>query len=188
MIAATTTTSLYAAGALLFRMNTTKSKANTPLFLTVVGFLMTATRMIYRHGSPVIPLALFLLAMSFHVQAVLLLPACLFLLIWASILGRRKDGYSAATRWIAVTTLAGTVIAAVSPTLRQYFVGVTGTNGDGIVNPTHWVDILNEIVLVFPTIFLFVALALGNRVWKESDHTEKTNPTTLRCTHRCSSP
>lgn len=134
----------------------------TPLIFFASLFLLSGFFLIHRSRKYwiFINLLCLLIGIFIHVQATLLVPSFLFLLVW-TLAGKHRE---TALRWLtpslAALILAGTFIARAFTGFGKHILTLR-TTGDfyGIITPSHWLDILNELLILMPTFFLFVIMA-----------------------------
>jgi hypothetical protein len=123
-----------------------------------VGFLV-----IHEGSKPWAVAVLFLLTVYTHIQAVLLGPSLLFLILWRTMKQRRRlvERYAGPALTVLVVVVA---IAAGFTRIGKYYLPLRGDGGSyGLFSPIHIADALNEIMILMPILPLFIVMAWVNR-------------------------
>jgi hypothetical protein len=134
----------------------------TPMIFVSALYVMTALRTIHRQGTPVFPLLCLVVAVLLHLQSLLLVPSFLYVFTGAVIVKQKHFSSRPIAIALAVITITAAIAAGRHPQLQRYFLSLLGTKeAYGIISPAHVVDILNEVLLIFPTGLLFVAMTVS---------------------------
>jgi hypothetical protein len=131
----------------------------TPLILCGTFYVLTALRAVHGRGPVWWPVILALACIFLHIQAVLLLPSLALLIAWR--LQRNASRLRSQTLILGALTLLAFGAAYLVPRTASYLLPLfRGTESPGIVDAVHGLDLLNEVLLLFPLTFLFVALGV----------------------------
>ncbi len=132
-----------------------------PMVVLVTLYIATAFEHLHGRKHVLIPCALFVLAVLFHYQALLLGPSFIFILLTRiGVRGRRT--LSAA---ICGATVTAAVVASRIPGWGGFFLPLfSGESTSGVLDPAHIADIANEVLLIVPIAPLLVALAVAGRI------------------------
>jgi hypothetical protein len=133
--------------------------------LVFFGFWYVVTGIIVIHGALWLWVPIVLLSAAFycHVQAVLFAPSLIYLILWKSMKNRREP----VERYVGPALTAGTVVVAIVAgftRIGDHYLPLRGGEWFyGMFSPTHFVDILNEVLMLMPIVPLFAAMAWVNR-------------------------
>ncbi len=135
-----------------------------PPALAATLYILTAWRALDKKGSIWLPVLCFAAGCALHMQCLLLAPSCIFLIVDRI----TKSHKNHPPKWIPIIiiifTIIGALFASRLPALERYFVPLRGTDSSyGVFSVTHFIDIFNEIMLIFPTGVIFVVIAVHNR-------------------------
>jgi hypothetical protein len=128
-----------------------------PVLLVGVVYALTAYRALSGRGSIGYPLAMLVVAVLLHAQALMLLPSTVFLIVWAAWLKKRPALWGVAWKSIAAVTVAGAVIAALTGVGGDYYLALTGGTYAAFSLP-HLLDVVNELLLLLPAGLIFYVL------------------------------
>lgn len=136
----------------------------TPVLFITAGYLMLAFRFLCGRGRIASLVATVVLAIAFHSQALLLVPSLAWIITWAMI-GRQRPKLVGRLTWIvALVTVAATFVARTAPATARFFLPLLSEKRVyGIFAPRHFLDILNEVLLVAPLAVVFMAVAAASR-------------------------
>ncbi len=102
-----------------------------------------------------------LLTMFMHVQGILVVPSFVLLIAWHYAEKRRDVVLRSVTPLLIVLVVIGTGLAGVLTGLRDFYLPLrTTSQAYGVLSPAHWADILNQLLILLPTLALFVAMAV----------------------------
>jgi hypothetical protein len=137
----------------------------TPVIVLGAAFVFTSYRALTAGRSIIIPGIILVVAAAFHVQAVLLAPSYVFLVVWRLFLKKNQTKIPLAGILITALTVVIAVAVGRTGTFGRFFLAPIGTGGEyGVFSPTHLLDALNMVTLLFPAWLLFVVLTLRRRV------------------------
>ncbi|UCG52376.1 MAG: tetratricopeptide repeat protein [Candidatus Latescibacterota bacterium] len=130
------------------------------MFLTLL-YVIGSYRVLRGHGGISIPLVLFAIALFTHAEALLFAPSLVFVVAWRY----TQNRHTHLTKMLMPSLIAVTVLAAIVagklPKLGDYYLPLLGTEASyGVLSPAHWADMANALLLHFPTLPLFVTMAL----------------------------
>jgi hypothetical protein len=135
----------------------------SPLVFTGVLYLVMGFVVIHGGGRLWMLIVLFLLTFYAHIQAVLLGPSLLYLILWRSLEKRRERVERFAGPALTAITVLG-AIAAGFTSIGDYYLPLSGGKWFyGMFSPLHFADVLNEAMLLMPILPLFVVMAWVNR-------------------------
>lgn len=129
-----------------------------PMLVLVAGYFLAALRTLRNRASALLPAVLFLFASLFHVQALLLGPSLVALVVWTLVLKRSSRHVRSTTVVLAAVAVAGTAVLALLPGTARFLLPVIGDNG--ALAGTHMLDVVNEILLIVPLFPFLVAMGL----------------------------
>lgn len=133
-----------------------------PVILCGTFYVIAAWRVAHGRGSIWGPAVLALVCVFLHIQAVLLLPSLVLLLVWR--LRPQPTKLRTQTLLLGAVTLAAFGAAYAVPQTRAYLLPLfRRPDSPGLIDLVHGLDLLNELVLLLPLIFVFVVMALQAR-------------------------
>jgi len=139
----------------------------TPLLLALLLFVASAVRVVHFRGSIVWPIVTLALAIFLHVQALVVLPALVYVLLWRAAKQENPFVQTRLPLLLAGGMVLGVAVGWATP-FRRYLLHWLPGEGrtQAVLSAAHGIDILNEIFLVFPAVLVFAGLAvvLGRRM------------------------
>lgn len=135
-----------------------------PPALAATLYIFTAWRAFNKKDSIWLPLLCFAAGCALHMQCLLLAPSCIFLIVDRFTNNHKNRPPKWIPMIIIILTIVGALFASRLPALERYFVPLRATASSyGVFSVTHFIDIFNEIMLIFPTGAIFVFIAVHNR-------------------------
>jgi hypothetical protein len=134
-----------------------------PLLTLATLYLMSGLKLMHRPSRRWLALtATFLILAGFvHIQGVLLIPSFGLLVAWFVAGRRRRVVLRYAMPVLVVAFLITAGIAGTVTELRSYYLPLTTTaETSGVLTPSHWLDIANELVLLLPILPVIVLMAI----------------------------
>jgi hypothetical protein len=117
-------------------------------------------------------------AIAMHLLGSLLLPSFGLLAVWALLKNRRPKILPHMTCLLASLFLVGTYLLARLTDYGEHFLPLTANERIyGVLTPSHWADIVNELLLILPTLPLFVVMfVLAGRRTRKHPESETEHP------------
>jgi hypothetical protein len=139
----------------------TASLVYAPIFIVLSAYVITSFSVIHRRRRLWLPVVLLVASCFLHIQSVVFAPSLLFLLMWHLARGRRRLIVRYGAPALAVLTLVLAAAARAVNVPGDFYLPLTAdTQGYGVVSPGHLLDMINEVLLLFP-----VALFAGAAWW-----------------------
>jgi hypothetical protein len=128
-----------------------------------VWYVLTGFAVVHGRLRLWVPIVLFVTAFYCHIQAVLFAPSLVYLIAWQSMKSRRK----LVERRAGPALVAGSIVVAIAAGftgIGDYYLPLRGGKWFyGMFSPSHFVDILNEVLMLMPVVPLFAVMAWVNR-------------------------
>lgn len=136
----------------------------TPLLFAGFLYLISALMVLHDRTRLWVPIALFVVSVYVHIQAVLLFPSLVYLLMWRLMRRRR----AAVERFAGPVLTVGVVLVAVAAGFTGFGEFYLPLEADeqsyGLFSAVHLLDVLNEILMLMPILpFLAVMAWVGRR-------------------------
>jgi hypothetical protein len=149
-------------------------EAYAPLMFFAALFLLFARGAIDGRAGLWAPVLFALVALGMHRMGLVLFPALGVLVLWVAC-GRQKTARFA---WGAVVLAVGTIalppLVVIAGDLGQYVLPMTTrSHAYAVLSAAHFVDVANEILLVFPGFFVLGTTAVLLERWKRSGFGER---------------
>jgi len=126
----------------------------TPLILCGTFYVIASFRAVHRQGPVWLPVLLALACVFIHIQAILLLPSTMMLVVWRLV--NRDTVLKPLSLTLGGMTLVSFAPAYLVPRSAAYLLPVTGNaEATGVLSLSHGLDLLNEFLLLFPLAVLF---------------------------------
>jgi hypothetical protein len=134
----------------------------TPLVFLLFLYVLNSMLVLRGRGRWWVSVLLLLLAGAAHVQALVFVPSLLFLIAHTRA-GPHGEGRVATL--LAALTLVGAVVIGLLPRFHGYYLPLLSTaETPGLLSIAHWVDVVNELLLLMPALPVVVAaLWIGGR-------------------------
>lgn len=114
------------------------------------------------------------IAVTMHLLGAVLLPSLGLLLMWGLLRNRRPRILPYLTASLALLFLIATYVLAKATDYGKHFLPLKAAEGIyGVLTPTHWSDILNELLIVLPTLPLFAVMGALAYRWSRVKHSSK---------------
>ncbi len=134
-----------------------------PLLFFTTLFVIGGMRALRCRAGVWTAVALLVISIFVHLEGLLLLPAGIFLIVWRLIRDRRpvpSEAIAVAALALAGIAVAGAAIAGVVPPLGRHLLPLSAAGGAPSLSlGSHWLDVLNELLLLMPALPLVLALA-----------------------------
>jgi hypothetical protein len=130
----------------------------TPLLLCLLLFIASSVRAMHFRGSILWPLLTLVVALALHVQALVFLPALVYVFIWHGTSDPRPFVERRLPGLLAALMAAGVAAAWLTPLRRYLLQWISAADEQAVLDVGHSIDVVNEILLVFPAALFFVAL------------------------------
>jgi hypothetical protein len=148
-----------------------------PLILLAAAFCMSGFGVIFSRGSLWWPILFVVTGIIIHVQAFLLLPGMLFLLIYRRV-GEGKV-LNVASGVLFAAVIAGSLTIGQVGGLQRFVLPIWGSeSSSGILSPQHIVDVINELMLIVPALPLVVGILFTQ--WKDAGDSSQARWQALR--------
>jgi hypothetical protein len=135
----------------------------TPLILFCFLYLTSAFALIHKRRLYLVFINLLLLLMSvfIHIQAALLVPSFVLLVVWYAA-GRHGDSVLRyVTPSLAALSLIGFIVAKTFTGYGEHILNVRSSETFyGITAPSHWIDIFNELMILSPMLPFLAIMAI----------------------------
>ncbi len=121
-------------------------------------YVVLAIRALHGH-SVWLPLVILFVALASHIESVLFLPSYGFLLAWRFVRKGREGFLPRVAPTMVILVAAAALGAAVLTPLGRFFLPLLPTGGAySTLSLRHWVDIVNELLLLLPALPLIGAM------------------------------
>lgn len=123
-------------------------------------YVISGIRYVHGRGRLWVPLTLLACGAFSHVEGVLLAPSAALLVAWRFMDRSREAPLRVVTYLLFMFTLAAAVAGRAFTGLAGFYLPVVANNHSyGVLTPSHWVDIFNQLLILQPTWFLFLVIA-----------------------------
>jgi len=133
--------------------------------LMFFGFWYVVTGIIVIHGALWlwVPIVLLLASFYCHIQAVLFAPSLIYLILWKSMKNRRQQ----VEQYVGPALTVGSVVVAIAAgftRIGDHYLPLRGGEWFyGMFSLPHFIDILNELLMLMPVVPLFAVMVWVNR-------------------------
>jgi hypothetical protein len=138
----------------------------TPLLLVGTLYVLLAWRAVNGCGSVILPGIVLVCAALLHVQALLLAPSFLLLIVWKLLPAESRGRVFPISLTLSVLLSLWALFAQRVPGWQDHLLGWRRSEGFyGVLSFEHLVDVLNLVMLVAPAALFFVVLLVSTR-WR----------------------
>lgn len=140
----------------------------TPLFFLGALYILMSLRALRGNGAIHWPLALAVLATWLHVQAVLWFPSLVYLVLWHFERHSKARIERHAGKVLAILLPIAIALGYATASVRRFLLPAFGGEAhNGVLDLSHWLDVFNELLLLFPTLPWFVVLGALVSRWRQ---------------------
>ncbi len=135
-------------------------EAYAPLLFFTGLYVLTVHRTLTRGAGLAWPVACAAVALSMHLLACVLLPSLALVILWVALKREWSDRFKRAVLVLAGVTIGAPFVVADVVGLDRFLLPILATeNSYGVLSPSHVVDVINELGLLFPGIAVLGATA-----------------------------
>jgi len=126
----------------------------TPLILCGTFYVIASFRAVHRRGPVWLPALLALACAFIHIQAILLLPSLMIIVVWR--MADRDTVLKPLSLTLGGLTMVAFAAAYLVPRSAAFLLPIVGKSASaGVLSLGHGLDLLNEFLLLFPLTVLF---------------------------------